>query len=38
MPGFRYMFKPEQIDLIIEFLKTVEPNDKPNVPSSAVSG
>jgi mono/diheme cytochrome c family protein len=27
MPGFRYTFEPEQIEAIIAYLKTLEPNE-----------
>ena len=29
MPGFQYALKPQQMDALIAFLKTVSPSDKP---------
>jgi mono/diheme cytochrome c family protein len=39
MPGFKYHFKPEQIDAIVAYLQTVQPNSpNPSAPAPTRSG
>jgi mono/diheme cytochrome c family protein len=38
MPGFRHHFKPDQIDAIVAYLKTVAPVATPSAPTPSRSG
>ena len=38
MPGFKYHFKPDQVDAIVAYLKTVAPVAAPSAPAPTRSG
>jgi mono/diheme cytochrome c family protein len=38
MPGFKYQFKPQQIDAIVAYLKTIPPSAAPAQPVKIRSG
>jgi mono/diheme cytochrome c family protein len=38
MPGFKYHFKPDQVDAIVAYLKTVAPVAAPSAPAPTRGG